>query len=298
MRLIGNLPSAAQAQLFRDYLYARGIGNELEQDADASWMVWVLAEEQLETARELLDRFRRDPAAPEFARQAAGAAQLRVDEAEDHEAFQKRFFTGRQIFAGTRTFGAGVLSYALIGGCIVVAFFSNFGRDTNWLRFLFISYPGIGVIGFLPEIRAGEVWRLFTPMLIHFSVAHLLFNMLWLFELGSMIEGRQGRIRFALLTLLLSAGSNLAQYVVAGPGFGGMSGVVYGLFGYIWLRGKLDPASGLFIDRQTVVLMLVWFLACFTGWVGPIANAAHGAGLGLGAASGCLAGLLARRHRR
>jgi GlpG protein len=72
--------------------------------------------------------------------------------------------------------------------------------------------------------------------------------------------------------------------------------VIYGLFGYIWLRGRFDPGSGLFIDRQNIVLMLVWFLACFTGWIGPIANFAHGAGLVLGAACGWLTALIARRR--
>jgi GlpG protein len=131
---------------------------------------------------------------------------------------------------------------------------------------------------------------------IHFGVAHLLFNMLWLFQLGSMIEGRQGHIRFALLVLGLAAGSNIAQYAYAGPSFGGMSGVVYGLFGYIWLRGRFDPASGLFMDRQNVILMVVWFVACFTGLVGPVANGAHAAGVILGAACGYLSAQVALRR--
>ena len=62
-----------------------------------------------------------------------------------------------------------------------------------------------------------------------------------------------------------------------------MSGVVYGLFGYIWIRGKLDPASGLYMEQINVVLMLVWFVVCLTGMVGPIANVVHGVGLAMGA---------------
>jgi GlpG protein len=295
MRHIGNLPSAAQAQLFHDYLYARGIVNQIEQETEASWMIWVAEEEQLENARGLLERFRRDPAAPEFARRAADAEQLRAKEAADNEAYRKRFFTGRRLFPGTRSFSAGVLTYSLMTACIVLALISDFGRDENRLRYLFISFPEAGATGFLPEIRAGEVWRLFTPVLIHFGPWHLLFNMLWLFQLGSMIESRRGSVRFALLTIALAIGSNVAQYAVSGPAFGGMSGVIYGLFGYVWLRGRFDPGSGLFIDRQNVVLMIVWFFACFTGRIGPIANTAHGTGLVLGIAWGYLSAVLARR---
>jgi len=75
-----------------------------------------------------------------------------------------------------------------------------------------------------------------------------------------------------------------------------MSGVVYGLFGYIWMRGKFDPASGLFIDQRSVILMMVWFGLCFTGWVGPIANIAHGGGLAVGALWGWLSAWWANRN--
>jgi len=298
MRHIGNLPQAAQARLFGDYLYAQGIRNEVEADTDASWMVWVADEGQTEAARGMLERFRRDPAAPEFARGAAHAEQRRADEARDNAAYQKRFITARQLFPGTRTSGAGTLTCLLIVACVVVGLGSSLGRNNELLRHLFISYPGPEAAGFLPEVRAGEVWRLFTPVLIHFGPVHLLFNMMWLFQLGSMIEGRQGHTHFALLTLGLAIGSNLAQYRLFGPEFGGMSGVIYGLFGYIWLRGKFDPGSGLFIDRQNVVLMIVWFFLCLTGWIGPVANGAHGAGLILGMGYGYLSAQLGRRGGR
>jgi GlpG protein len=79
--------------------------------------------------------------------------------------------------------------------------------------------------------------------------------------------------------------SNLAQYTFGkGPLFGGMSGVNYGLIGYVWIRGRFDPAAGLHLDRQSLVLALLFFGLCFTGWLGPIANFAHGGGLLLGMA--------------
>ena len=45
------------------------------------------------------------------------------------------------------------------------------------------------------------------------------------------------------LVLVIAALSNLGQYFVSGPNFCGISGVVYGLFGYIWMKGRFDPAS-------------------------------------------------------
>ena len=36
----------------------------------------------------------------------------------------------------------------------------------------------------LDELRRGEVWRLLTPCFVHMSFIHLLFNMMWIFDLG------------------------------------------------------------------------------------------------------------------
>jgi GlpG protein len=87
---------------------------------------------------------------------------------------------------------------------------------------------------------------------------------------------------------------NLAQFYMHGPMFGGMSGVVYGLLGYIWIRGKMDPGSGLYLHPSTVWMMIIWFVLCVAGLFGAIANTVHAVGLGLGMAWGFLSSL---RHR-
>ena len=295
MRLIGSITDQAQARTLSDFLITRGVGNEIERDGEGAWSLWVHDESHVATAQTWFARFRANPAAAEFRDAPKEAARIREKEAREAAQYRRRVRTRQSLFPQMTGHGAGFVTYALVVACVAIGLFSRLGQDPTILRGLFISFPGDGLQGFLPEVRAGQVWRLFTPVLIHFGVMHLLFNMLWLFQLGSMIEGRQGHARFALLTVALALGSNVAQYAVNGPAFGGMSGVVYGLFGYIWLRGKLDPASGLFIDRQNVVLMIVWFFLCLTGWIGPVANTAHGAGLVLGAGWGCLSALLTRR---
>jgi GlpG protein len=128
--------------------------------------------------------------------------------------------------------------------------------------------------------------------------------MLWLRDLGSLIERREGSLRFLLKVLLIAILSNLAQYISGGLArtdnlhflagsvyFGGMSGVVYGLFGYVWIHGKFDPQSGYELHPYIVITMMVWFFLCFTGMVGDIANAAHAGGLVVGMALGWLSSL-------
>jgi GlpG protein len=106
-----------------------------------------------------------------------------------------------------------------------------------------------------------------------------------------MIEGRQSWRMLAVLVLVIAVGSNLAQFFYAGPVFGGMSGVVYGLLGYIWMRGKFDPGSGLYLHPTTVTMMIIWFLACFTPFIPHVANGTHAAGLVIGLAWGYLSSL-------
>jgi GlpG protein len=296
VRSIGHLPNEAQARLFSDYLVTKGIRNEVEAESDGTWLIWVREDEQLDAGRTMLEQFRRFPAAPEFARDAATADEVRRKEAEDEKQWRRRVFNRQRVLPGIRSYRAGVLSYALVVACVLVAVLSNFGKDDTLLRHLFISYPAEGDKTLFPEVRAGEVWRLWSPMIIHFGLPHILFNMMWLFQLGSMIESVHGTNRFAVLIAVFALGSNVLQYLFAGPFFGGMSGVNYGLIGYVWMRGKFDRGSGLHLDKPSVVMAIGWFFLCFTGWMGPIANYAHAGGLILGMAWGWVSARWALRN--
>ncbi|MBI5774671.1 MAG: rhomboid family intramembrane serine protease [Verrucomicrobia bacterium] len=303
MRLIGHLDTENAAQTFGDYLYVKGILNSVEEESDKSWAVWISEEDQITAAQSLLEDFRRNPDAAEYRQTARSAADLRAREEEADLAAKKCTFSREQLLSSYRSYRAGTLSISLILACVGVAVLSNFGKDKASIGALFITEVVVdgGYLKWIPglqEIRHGEVWRLFTPALIHFGFMHLLFNMMWLFTLGSLIEDRLSSARLALLVVVIAVVSNFAQYLVDGrPTFGGMSGVVYGLFGYVWMRGKFDPASGLFVSQQDVVMMLIWFAVCFTGWVGPIANTVHATGLGLGVAWGWAAAKYPRGRR-
>ena len=161
---------------------------------------------------------------------------------------------------------------------MIVAVASSLGKNPQAIHWLFLSEYSRG----LPEIMSGQIWRLFTPIIIHFGLLHIVFNMLWLFDLGNAVEQRQGFGRLTLLILSIAAISNLAQYFWDGPIFGGMSGVVYGLLGYVWIQGKLNPNAGIGLHQQIVVMMLIWFVLCWTGLLGNIANMAHTVGLLMG----------------
>jgi GlpG protein len=298
--MIGHLETESGARTFSDYLYAEGIGNQIEAERNGTWALWIQDEDQLGAAKELLDWYRAHPADPKYKEAQRAARDKKELEEQENEAARKRLFEGRRIFP-TGFLGVGRLTAALVAVCLVVGVFSKLGTDTRFLQPLFITeYEITGRYlewqKGLPEIRSGQVWRLFTPIFIHFGVMHLFLNLLWLFDLGTMIERRQGLWRLALLILIIGCLSNVAQFVRHGPAFGGMSGVVYGLIGYIWLRGKFDPNSGLFLHSTTVTMAVIWYFLCLGGLVGNIANTVHTVGFAVGLAWGYLSALIAMRR--
>jgi len=136
-----------------------------------------------------------------------------------------------------------------------------------------------------------EWWRLLGPAFIHFSALHIIFNLLWWGMLGARIERTLG-VSMLLIVFLVSATiSNAAQAIFSDPVqanlylFGGLSGVVYAVMGFVWWLGWLRPSWGLSLPNSIVGFMLVWLVLGYADilWVN-MANAAHTAGL----ISGCL----------
>jgi GlpG protein len=237
----------------------------------------------------LLEEFQANPADPRF-QAGSPAARLREQAKATDDAYRKRVIESKKLFPGLAGYGFGFVTYALIVGSVIVFFLSRMGNNVESVAKLLIQdvdFSGTRIAwtrGF-DELRRGELWRLITPILIHFGLPHILFNMLWLRDLGCMFEARLKSWYFLVFVIVVATASNLAQYIFGkSPLFGGMSGVNYGLIGYVWIRGRFDPAAGLHLDRQSLIFALIWFGLCFTNLVGPIANYAHGGGLLLGMA--------------
>ncbi|MFU8816110.1 MAG: rhomboid family intramembrane serine protease [Pseudomonadales bacterium] len=173
------------------------------------------------------------------------------------------------------------------------------GRLTELAAWLTIIDPRLPVAALpsLPELLARlEIWRWFTPMLLHFSVLHLGFNCAITVELGRRAERGLGSGGFVLLVLAMAAVSNLIQYAFGGnPLFGGLSGVAYGLLGFVLTMNRLAPAVPEWQLPKGLAIGLLIFLVIFTTGITEafglfIANAAHWGGLASGV-------LLALAHR-
>ncbi|MEN0035975.1 MAG: rhomboid family intramembrane serine protease [Cellvibrio sp.] len=139
--------------------------------------------------------------------------------------------------------------------------------------------------GFGDASVGGEIWRLLTPAFLHFGIFHVLFNSLWMWDLGRRLEFLMGHWHFLLFFAVTAIAANIAQYWWGGSvNFGGMSGVVYALVGFIAVRQRLVPHPLVAVPSALIGFMLVWLVLCMTGVVdyfisGSVANAAHVGGL-------------------
>ncbi|MCB1668337.1 MAG: rhomboid family intramembrane serine protease [Porticoccaceae bacterium] len=194
------------------------------------------------------------------------------------------------LLAGFERFPVVCITLVLgVLGALVVPFQFDW---VHWLTFQEFVIVGdqIGFRAAEESFDKGQYWRLLTPAFLHFGIFHIAFNSLWLWELGRRVELLVGSAQSAVMLLLMAVGANIAQYWWSGPSlFGGLSGVVYGLLGYLWIRHKIAPQRLTQLPRGVVGFMLAWLFICMTGVIdalmaGSVANAAHAGGLLIGMA--------------
>lgn len=150
----------------------------------------------------------------------------------------------------------------------------------NVIYFLVLSAIGsVSDTSFMLSMGAGfgpyifgrfELWRLVTSMFMHFSLAHLGSNMLYLAIAGYNLEKVCGRLRFLIIYLLSGIGGNLISagwYSLKGMNTisGGASGAIYGLIGTIALLTfmsfrRLRPT---YVFMRIIILLIFVFYSSF-----------------------------------
>lgn len=314
MRQVGSVASEREATDFADYLLAQKIPTKILTTKDGRREIWVQNEDQVARAAEEFRAFVAAPDDPRYraSRDAAREVRRSAEKAEKEHARNTRDLRERWEGSSWRKYP---LTMALIVASIVVTVLTNFGRNrvqgydaeslskpTLYRMVLFSDFSiRVEFKGFVPElalvghgfddIRRGQVWRLITPIFLHLDVWHLVCNMAALRYFGGLIELRRGTLRLLILVLVSAIASNVGECLIELQSrdvvaFGGMSGVGYALFGYLWMKGWSHPEERLGVNDNTVLVMILWFFLCFTGLIGPVANAAHGVGLAIGMAFG------------
>lgn len=177
----------------------------------------------------------------------------------------------------------------LIGVSAIITFAIGFGSQSSLMRWLTITdfqIDGQNLIytNLLESIRTFELWRFVSPIFMHFNMPHLLFNSLWIWIIGRRIEQLQGGQVFIVIVLWSAIVSNIAQFWISGPMFGGLSGVVYAVLAYTWLWDKQVRVAFFGFPPALMIFMVCWLVIGYAGLLeaigfGSVANTAHLAGL-------------------
>src|SRR5581483_5082057 len=252
MREIASFPDEKVAKLFADVLCSRNIDTEISRSREGAFVVWVLEERHVEVSRAAWAAFDADPAAPEHVA-AAGCVDKKTRKEEVEQRRSRHEVINVRSYWRASAGGQPRLTLLLIALSVATTLITSFGHRQELVWFIQIGTTEELLAGQpFYQVLHGQVWRLITPIFLHLDFFHILFNMWWLFDLGSVIETRIGTLRYAGLVLVSAAFSNAAQYwYLPNPSFGGMSGVLYALFGYVWARSKLDRTFGLMLPPAT-----------------------------------------------
>lgn len=184
--------------------------------------------------------------------------------------------TQRVIPTGSRRTASSGAPATMTFIALAVGFFvlTGFGRALN-------GEIGQNLAQFNAALQAGEWWRLFTPVLLHASIMHILFNMWALWVLGPQIERGVGSWPFVALYLASAAAGGAFVFILGEPNTVavGASGAIFGLFGVWanWAVRRRNTLYGRALLRQIGFLLLI--NAAIPLFVPTIAWQAHLGGL-------------------
>ncbi len=259
IRLIA-LNNPRMGQAFIDYMASRQIDIQMLAEGSGEFSLWLKeAEHQVEVEAELR-QFLNDPTHPRYQEASWSMAESR----------KAKFSYGSPSMLGMVKSKAGPFTLLIMLMCAAIFGASLIGGGN--VIFDLLHFPAF-------EWQKWQLWRWVTHALLHFSALHIIFNLLWWWQFGGDVEKKLGSLSLIKVFLVSSALSGAGQYWVEGANFGGLSGVVYGLVGYVWMLGVRAPNVGLVMPRTLIGFMLVWLVLGFVQPYMAIANTAHLVGL-------------------
>ena len=335
MRLICTIEAKAENPFaFSHYLLSEGIQNQCEEIGSGQYNIWVLDEDEVETASKLYSEFQQNPQDPKYTEPLAQFQQSQEEEEEEEQTPPPPPPRRRGILSSAPYGPISILMLITvisvfiwsqmqrkntippkIPGIIQAPFLapietkllydyphyfalrdqllkeytpqdikdkvppspqanlliSQLRKTPTWMgaydRIVLrlrnkqakVAYEG----PLFEDIKNGQVWRLFTPALLHFDFLHIFFNILWFIILGNQIEFRIGSLRYLLMIVVLAAISNTSQYLMSGPFFMGLSGVVCGMAAFIWARQQIAPWEGYLLHRFTLIFLGIFVIGMF-----------------------------------
>jgi len=151
----------------------------------------------------------------------------------------------------------------------------------------------LGATGAVPW-QEGQWWTLFTAIYLHGGLLHILFNVLWIRQLGPAVEELYGPSRLVIVFTVAGAAGFVASNLLVYDFTIGASGSIFGLLGALVAFGqKRGGTFGAMVLRQygqwAVVLFVLGFL------MPGVNNIAHAGGFVGGFAAGLMLALAEHR---
>ena len=306
MRFLGEIDGQQSAEKFVAHLLTEDIDTHIElahSDSD-NWEVWVRDEDQLHRAKTELDEFQANRSDPKYAAAVANAQKILSEKARLRREAAKNL---KRVNPSQRpSLGGGKmppLTLTLFILCIAVGLFTSFGKPgrnnelgktiKRQLSFVDLEHYQQSEGDPAASLKRGQVWRAITPIFLHFGLIHLALNMFMFASFGKLVERWVGTPKFAAMVLVMAILPNLLQglapeWMHGSFSFGGISGVLYGLFGYVWIRTSINPMHGIAIPFPMIAILVGLIVIGLSGLVPnwPFADLCHLGGLLVGVAFG------------
>ncbi|ENN98014.1 MULTISPECIES: rhomboid family intramembrane serine protease GlpG [Pseudoalteromonas] len=252
---LGSLNNPRAAQGFIDYLKSQGLEGQL-RSADGSNVIICVAGEHFHQVQPLWAEFVQNP---------------------NHERYQQASWDVGSTQSGLTYQGQ---SLNLVARFKALSWLNKTVSIVSVAIYFAFLLGGFEQIYTALQFNPSQPLNWLTPALVHFSAMHIVFNLIWWMSLGDNIEKQCGKLSLVGLFVVTALISNWAQFLIVGPNFGGLSGVVYGLLGFCWIHSYLNPKQPALVSTAIIGFMLIWLVLGFADvlFVG-MANWAHLGGL-------------------
>jgi GlpG protein len=269
MKVILTTDKPELALRFRDYIRQQyQLELQLYQQQDNYFFALQDDDSNLTVLSVEAEQYRRDPSAEKYAQASWQTGQT--------YSLQGRFNSLiPNLSQWKETLGKAPVTWAIALVCVLVYLLSLSSHQLE--VYLFTHFPE-------DSAQYADVWRFFSHAVVHLSFTHILFNLTYWLIFATMIEKNNGSAKVLMLFVSIALISGIVQNFFSGPAFFGLSGVVYGVLGYVYVMSRFDRRQRYRLPGGFIYMLLVGIAV---GFIGPLVdlhfgNAAHISGLAVG----------------